>query len=783
MDKVLLVFLLFTHFSLSIAQQKVTQISLGSSLSPNTNNSFLLSNSGQFAFGFYEEGNGFAIGIWFQQIREKTVIWTANRDNQPVPSSTNLVFSHDGRLFLQDKQGVRTPVFDSSQPAASASMLDSGNFVLYNSNSTIIWQSFDVPTHTLLSGQRLASGKELVSGVSETNHSSGRFQLIMQMDGNLVQYPTNIQPAPYYAYRRFNTSKFGGKDSVSLNLDPTGELKLVNSSGVKVRKIVAGRSQLGDKVVYRLTLDADGILRLYSHSLVQNASWMILWTSTTNRCDPIGLCGLNSYCVLIEQEPRCTCPPGFDFLDQSQKNLGCKRNTSFNGCTTKDGIEVSVAEINGVRWADNSYSPVLFMNETACKEECLRDCNCEFALFRNDRCRKQMFPLRFSRNRRSDVVRTIIKVHNGSSGATTTKVSKERNGKVRTGIFISILGVSGFGLLLLVIFGFVIYIYRRRDYNRISNLSIDGLLEDVTLRSYSYVELENATNGFTDQVGRGSFGTVFKGTISNSWKVVAIKRLEKLVTDGEREFKTEIRAISRTHHRNLVKLLGYCYEQDSRLLVYEFMTNGSLADYFFKSESKPNWEERIGIALNVAKGIVYLHEECDTQIIHCDIKPENILMDEQKCPKIADFGLAKLLMPDQTGTFTGFRGTRGYVAPEWHRNMPITVKADVYSFGITLLEIVFGRRCVDMEVPEEKIVLANWVYDCFLDGELDKLVEDEEEVDKIELQRTIKIGLWCIQDEPFLRPSMKKVVLMLEGTIEVAAPPSPISSISIVQVD
>ncbi|KAL5560364.1 hypothetical protein UlMin_036575 [Ulmus minor] len=171
--------------------------------------------------------------------------------------------------------------------------------------------------------------------------------------------------------------------------------------------------------------------------------------------------------------------------------------------------------------------------------------------------------------------------------------------------------------------------------------------------------------------------------------------------------------------------------------------------------------------------ILYLYEECDTQIIHCDIKPENILMDEQKCAKIADFRLAKLLMPNQTGTFTGFRGTRGYVAPEWHRNMPITVKADVYSFGIMLIEIIFCRRSVNMDVLEEKVVLVKWVYDCFLDAE----------VEKNELQRMIKIGLWCIQEEPSLRPSMKKVVLMLEGTIEVPSPPSPTSSSSIVQLD
>ncbi|KAL5545119.1 hypothetical protein UlMin_008903 [Ulmus minor] len=775
MAKVLLVFLLITHFSLSIAQQKDTHISLGSSLSPNTNNSFLLSNSGQFAFGFYEEGNGFAIGIWFQQIKEKTVIWTANRDNQPVPSSTNLVFSDNGRLVLQDKQGVRTPVFDSSQPAASASMLDSGNFVLYNSNSTIIWQSFDVPTHTLLSGQRLASGKELVSGVSETNHSSGRFQLIMQRDGNLVQYPTNIQPARYYAYRRFNTSKFGGKDRVGLNLDPTGELKLVNSSGVEVRKIVAGRSQLGDKVVYRLTLDADGILRLYSHSLVQNASWMILWTSTTNRCEPIGLCGLNSYCVLIEQEPRCTCPPGFDFLDQSQKNLGCKRSTSFNGCTTKDGIEVSVAEINGVRWADNSYSPVLFMNETACKEECLRDCNCEFALFRNDRCRKQMFPLRFSRNRRSDVVKTIIKVHNGSSGATTTKVSKEKietkKGGRMTFIVVACLTFSSIILLFSVI---LLFRSRRSSFEKISNESNEELMaEAISLRSFTYNKLQQATGGFIEPLGRGAFGTVFKGTIGQ--RAIAVKQLEKVVAEGEVEFQNETRSIGRIHHRNLLHLLGYCHEGSNRLLVYDYMSNGSLTNFLFNSQEKPKWDERVRIALGIARGILYLHEECESQIIHCDINPNNILIDESHSPKIADFGLAKLLMPDQTKTFTGVRGTRGFVAPEWHKNFPITAKVDVFSFGIVLLVIICCRRSVDVNLAEREAILADWVYECFKAYEVKKLIPDE--VDEQAFERMVRIGLWCIQEEPTVRPAMKKVVAMIEGTVDILVPPCLTSSI------
>ncbi|EXC19917.1 G-type lectin S-receptor-like serine/threonine-protein kinase RLK1 [Morus notabilis] len=596
---------------------------------------------------------------------------------------------------------------------------------------------------------------KLVSSVSKRNHSSGRFQLIMQDDGNLVQYPVlSFGLLPTHAYWTTQTDKQG--DNITLNLDQNGRLYLLNDTGFTIRTI----SNAGQSLEQQLE-----------------------WVSTTNKCDPTGLCGLNSYCNFDGQNAHCVCLPGFDFIDQYEKSLGCVKNSSTDGCEKKNGDTISLEELNGTSWDESSYSVVSLDNKTACGEECLRDCNCQIALFQNQQCSKQRIPLRFGKpTQGNSLLTTFVKVKNRSS-ETTTIVSKRKNEQVRMGILIGSIVVSSFGLIALAISGALIYRFRIWSYRKIENRGHDKLLEDVALRPYTYAELEKATNGFTDRVGKGAFGTVFKGLlVSNSGrKIVAIKRLEKVIADGEREFRNEMKVIGKTHHKNLVKLLGYWHEGTNRLLVYEYMENGSLADFLFRSETKPTWEERAGIALNIARGILYLHEECETQIIHCDIKPENILMDEQNCAKIADFGLAKLLMPDQSRTYTGFRGTRGYVAPEWHRNMPITVKADVYSFGIVLFEIICCRS-VDMDVPEDKVVLANWVYDCFLDGELDKLVEDED-LEENELQKMIKLGLWCIQEEPFVRPSMKKVCLMLEGTIEIPPPPNPTSSVSIVQID
>jgi len=256
--------------------------------------------------------------------------------------------------------------------------------------------------------------------------------------------------------------------------------------------------------------------------------------------------------------------------------------------------------------------------------------------------------------------------------------------------------------------------------------------------------------------------------------------LDRMVREGEGEFKTEVSAIGRTNHKNLIQLLGFCNEGQHRLLVYEFMSNGSLASFLF-GDSRPNWNRRIHIAFGTARGLCYLHEECTTQVIHCDIKPQNVLIDDSFMARISDFGLAKLLKTDQSRTTTGARGTKGYVAPEWFKNMPITVKVDVYSFGILLLELICCRRSYEPEVEDENMmVLVDWAYDCYKYGKLDLLVGNDEQAgeDMKRVEKFVMIAIWCIQEDPSLRPTMKKVTQMLEGAVEVSAPPDPSSYMS-----
>nr|XP_028944533.1 G-type lectin S-receptor-like serine/threonine-protein kinase LECRK3 [Malus domestica] len=299
------------------------------------------------------------------------------------------------------------------------------------------------------------------------------------------------------------------------------------------------------------------------------------------------------------------------------------------------------------------------------------------------------------------------------------------------------------------------------------------------LKSFTYMELKGATNGFKQELGRGAFATVFKGVLaSEDGKHVAVKRLDTMVRENDLEFKAEVSAIGRTNHKNLVQLLGFCNEGQRRILVYEFMSNGSLASFLF-GESRPSWYQRREIALGTARGILYLHEECSIQILHCDIKPQNILLDDSFNARIADFGVAKLLKIEQTRTTTRFRGTRGYVAPEWFKSLPVTVKADVYSFGILLLEIVCCRKNYEAKMEDEdQMILADWAYHCYEQNKLHQLFrnDDDKAKDDIEEMKTyLMIAFWCIQEDASRRPTMRNVTQMLEGTVELSNPPNPSS--------
>ncbi|RWR76438.1 LEAF RUST 10 DISEASE-RESISTANCE LOCUS RECEPTOR-LIKE PROTEIN KINASE-like protein 2.1 isoform X3 [Cinnamomum micranthum f. kanehirae] len=348
-----------------------------------------------------------------------------------------------------------------------------------------------------------------------------------------------------------------------------------------------------------------------------------------------------------------------------------------------------------------------------------------------------------------------------------------------------IIGVSILGILIFIAAVVLLFfLYRRRSNNRTTiTKDVETFLKNngsLGPKRYKYSELKKMTNSFRDEVGHGGFGCVFKGRLPDG-RLVAVKVLSGSKGNGQ-DFINEVASIGKTYHVNVVSLLGFCFEGSKRALIYEYMPNGSLDRYIYgekpRSMNPLGWDKLYKIALEIARGLEYLHVRCSMRILHLDIKPHNILLDENFCPKIADFGLAKLC-PTKDSTISTLtpRGTIGYTAPEVHcRNFGgVSYKSDVYSYGMMVLEMVGGRRNIDAEAQTSQIYFPQWIYKCLNQQGSDIRVEGLATGAEEEMARKMSVvGLWCIQMSPADRPSMSQVVEMFQGSNEdVPMPPNP----------
>ncbi|KAG5628572.1 hypothetical protein H5410_000289 [Solanum commersonii] len=629
-------------------------------------------------------------------------------------------------------------------------MNDNGNFVVMGSDSNDpLWESFRNPTNTLLPNQTLERGSFLVSQKSQANFTQGRFYLRMLDNGNMVLVTQSVPSNMDYDDEYYNT-----QTSDTTNATNSGDKLVFEENGVMYvlkrnnqRQILTPRSiPSASDNYHRVTLNFDGVLSHYYHSRILNSSgWKILWSQPNNICIEIdgdkgpGSCGYNNVCSLgSNNRPVCNCPKGYSLVDP---------NDAYVGRGSPDDL-YSFITIRDTDWPKSDFQQISPSTEQDCQNACLNDCFCVVAIYRSNSCWKKKLPLSNGRIDTNLNSKAFMKIRKdgvpplSTPGFPNSGSSRSKNWR-------------NLSVVLSAVRQFCVGKY---SFHKCILL---GVLPHLQKENEDIVPYESceATKDFKEELGRGAFGIVYKGVMPiGSRNVVAIKKLDRVAHEAEKEFITEVNVISQTHHKNLVRLLGYCNEGAHRLLVYEYMSNGTLASFIF-GDLKPTWSQRTNIAMGVARGLAHLHEECSTQIIHCDIKPQNILLDDHHVARISDFGLSKLMMINQSRTLTNIRGTRGYVAPEWFRNKIITCRKNYEN------EESYG--------PEA--ILTDWVLDCLQEGKLEALVQSDFEPlnDKKQLERFVMVGIWCIQEDPSTRPTMRKVCQMLEGSVEVTFPPCP----------
>ncbi|KAM3755125.1 hypothetical protein ACB098_02G016500 [Castanea mollissima] len=754
-------------------------INLGSSISAGSNSSWK-SPSGHFAFGFYPLVTGkYLVGIWFDKISERTLVWSANRDD-PAGKGSSIKLSRTGQLALTHSNGTEVVIYNGTS-TNSASMKDDGNFVLRNL-SGIIWESFDFPTDTILLGQALVMGQKLYSNANDTvDYSTGRYALeIQELDGNVLLKAFHFStPAYWNAITKGNVSLVFNQTTAFMHVISVEDNSTVSNMTTTVPTPI-------NDYYHRATINDKGNFQQLAFPKANGASqWIVVWEAITKPCIVDNICGVFGYCTTPDDKiVNCTCLPGYLPLDPNTPSKGCYPNVVMDFCASNSSASnFTIGSLDNVDFPNADFANLAKIEQTdedGCRKEVMNDCFCVAGVFYRDTqaCYKKRMPLvngRISNPTTNNMVAFLkVPVENNNLNHKDKKESPSSAVLLASFLACSILAV------LFAAIGICQHPWAQRYIRVQLQPPPKRKPVEINLKAYSFHDLQEASNGFKNMLGQGAFGTVYSGvlTLEDEEVEVAVKKLEKVIERGEKEFLTEVQVIGLTHHKNLVRLLGYCNEHNHRLLVYELMQNGTLSNFLFGEGERPSWESRAQIALGIGRGLLYLHEECDTQIIHCDIKPQNVLLDNNNTAKIADFGLAKLLMPNQTRTNTNVRGTMGYIAPEWLKNAPVTTKVDVYSFGVMLLEIIYCRKHMELHPADESAeveytILTDWVLSCVRDGNLEATVSNDTELlsDYKRFERMAMVGVWCICSNPTLRPSMKKVVQMLEGTVEVEVPP------------
>ncbi|KAK3424244.1 hypothetical protein EUGRSUZ_F01049 [Eucalyptus grandis] len=736
-----------------------------------------LVSSGQiFELGFFSPENSKYryLGIWYKFSPEK-VVWVANRNKPLTDSDGVLTFSEERNLVVlnRSKTVVWSSNFSTVLRNPVAQLLDSGNLVVSENISSgsgeYSWQSFDYPTDTLLAGMRigrsLKTGFEwhLTSWKSTDDPSSGDYTYGMKF--NEVPEFEVLKRGSTKTFRTgpWNGFCFSGSSMTESTLfKPTF---VYNETDVYLKF-----ESSGDDITTIITLNQSGLVQ---HLLrkKESSAWDVTISFPRDPCDNYGKCGANGVCR-SNKDPRCQCLQGFMPTSQEEWQVtnptrGCIRKAQLN-CSQEEGfLKLSMLKLPDLIdfWVNKN------MSIEECKAECLKNCSC--TAYANSDVRRGgsgcfMWFGDLIDIRESEQVNYEQDVYIKLPASELDSIHSPANKKI---LLIATVASVICGLLIA---GIALSIMWK---SRIRRRGLQCQKEEIDLPSFDFSTIAVATGHFsqTNMIGAGGFGSVYKGNLSTGQEI-AVKRLSRSSRQGLEEFMNEVLLIAKLQHRNLVGLLGYCIKGEERMLIYEYMPNKSL-DYFIFDDDRSfllAWKSRFDIALGIARGLLYLHQDSKLQVIHRDLKTSNILLDADLNPKISDFGLAKIFGGHEREARTKrIIGTHGYMSPEYAFDGKFSVKSDVFSLGVLLLEIVSGKRNRGFCHPDHEHNLLGHAWLLWSEGRSLELLHESLRDSFItsQVERCIQVGLVCVQKCPEDRPTMCSVIFMLVN--EEAIVPQP----------
>ncbi|XP_042456057.1 G-type lectin S-receptor-like serine/threonine-protein kinase At4g27290 isoform X2 [Zingiber officinale] len=790
----------------------------------------LISSDGRFELGFFSPaGSGRRyIGIWYRNISQ-TPVWVANRLRPIDGRSGRLSLSGEGMLVIASNNS--TTIWSSSTMTRltnpEATLFDDGNFAVREAGNdepdSFAWQSFDFPTDTLLPGMKLGwdlttrLNRNLTSWASADDPSPGDYTLGIDLQGDPQLFLWSGTQQRHWRGGPWNGLHFSGGQGMS---DP----KLFNATFVvDPHQVIYSFNLLHPSTISVLVIDHSGVLQ--RRVWVDGArAWNVTWNVPTDSCDMMSICG-----VIAVGSPNappvqmCRCLPGFLVNNSESWKPG---NTPY-GCLRKfpsncGNVTDVFFRMPGSKLSDTTTSVVMErrLSQDQCHESCLMNCSCTaceissldesesgcIMLLANSNPSMPPYLGReppftavepsssrvppaspvsrggeppaspVSRGGASPVSRGGEQPGNTNRPQVqTSNQSSARSGHL-TAIYIGV--PAALLIFLLVCIACCVCIARCVGRRRKRKSSVVKELEekDLDLPLFDLDTVLAATNNFSaeNKLGQGGFGPVYKGKLVDGQEI-AVKRLSKTSTQGITEFKNEVVIIAKLQHQNLVRLLGCCIQKGERMLIYEYMPNGSLDAFLFAKRMLLDWKTRYNIIVGIARGLLYLHHDSRLKIIHRDLKTSNILLDKDNIPKISDFGLARIFGGDEPEINTRkVVGTYGYMSPEYAMNGTFSIKSDVFSFGVLLLEIVSGKK--NREVYNSNYLnLLGHIWSLWKEDKSLQIADEsiDHSFSVAEVMRCIKIGLLCVQERPQDRPTMPLVVIMLGSDSPIPEPKQP----------